>query len=97
MNTRQEFIFNQLVERCNNALVENTLLVIEVNDQRSELSRLYSENAHLRSELRKALGVDVDDPLDGIAEPLEVEYLPPVDREPSTIKYIVPVNETDEQ
>ena len=85
MTAKEEFMFKQVLEKCNAALTDNALLVIEVNDLRQELQRCYGEISQLTSELCKELGIESTDLLANL-EPVEIVEPKKVDSVKNTIK-----------
>lgn len=71
---REEFAFRQMADKANNALADNAVLVIEVNDLRKELRECYQEISALKFELRAALGVESLDIFED-ATPVECETI----------------------
>lgn len=51
-----------MAEKCNNALAENAVLVLEINEYRREFIRLFQEISELRSEIRKITGSEPETP-----------------------------------
>lgn len=88
-------MLKQMAERCNNALTDNALLVIEVNELRVELASCYGEMSQYKAELRKVLGLGPDDQIEGL-DPLEIQEPKLVESTPqSNIIRNIPI-QTDE-
>lgn len=76
MSPKEEFAWRQLVDKCNSALADKTILELEIGQYREELKKIYKEYSDLKFEFLTKLGFEPKIPTEADIIPVDSVLVP---------------------